>query len=89
LLNDSLFLKGEHWVALKPDSQLVGCIGIDPADDGQWWLKNFSVSKQVRGQGIGQMLIKAALQRADQLNITLRLCTLENHGRKQNVMGIA
>jgi amino-acid N-acetyltransferase len=44
--------------------EVVGCVGIEALGDGQGLLRSLAVAGHARGRGVGNALLRAALQRA-------------------------
>lgn len=70
---------GDAWVAMRGD-EMVGMMAL--SDDGTFrWIEQLYITPQATGQGIGSMLLQAALQR---LAPPVRLYTFQaNEGARR------
>lgn len=52
---------GNFWVAIK-DNKIIGTIGLKDYKDGIGYLQRMSVSKEFRGTGLAQALLKTLIE---------------------------
>lgn len=77
LLDDNKFIFGIYFIALFNDD-VVACAGITPMFENEWKLTAVSVKPEYRKQGLGEKLVKLAIEQAIVLELkTLKLITLK------------
>jgi len=69
---------GSFDVLIDPSGQLVGTVGLFPVGDGRCELRKMYLAAACRGRGLGQRLLRHALDRARQLGF--RRVELETAG---------
>ncbi len=55
---------GDVLIARGCDDRVIGCVALEPADDGVFELSKMAVSPGERGRGTGRRLMDAAIDRA-------------------------
>ncbi|RKS80037.1 acetyltransferase (GNAT) family protein [Motilibacter peucedani] len=61
---------GGEVLMAEVDGEVVGCVALRPAGDGDYELSKMSVSPSMRGGGIGRRILTAAVDRARELGAT-------------------
>eukprot|EP00584_Thalassiosira_punctigera_P015438 CAMPEP_0172572494 /NCGR_PEP_ID=MMETSP1067-20121228/135313_1 /TAXON_ID=265564 ORGANISM="Thalassiosira punctigera, Strain Tpunct2005C2" /NCGR_SAMPLE_ID=MMETSP1067 /ASSEMBLY_ACC=CAM_ASM_000444 /LENGTH=173 /DNA_ID=CAMNT_0013365045 /DNA_START=63 /DNA_END=584 /DNA_ORIENTATION=+ len=91
LYSAEVFRRGSFRVATaEPGGKILGCVGLVPDEeepDEVTWLNTFSVSREVRGRGVGSELLRWALGAVETGRV--RLVTLGGHSEGKDVMGVA
>jgi putative acetyltransferase len=65
--DNTILRKGGRIFMVYVDGQAVGCVALIPMSDGVYELSKMAVSPELRGQGIGRLLLEHAIAQAKAL----------------------
>jgi putative acetyltransferase len=65
--DNTILRKGGRIFMVYVDGQAVGCVALIPMGDGIYELSKMAVSPELRGQGIGRLLLEHAIAQAKAL----------------------